>query len=114
MISRQEDGLYVIDPKPVVNSDKFRGPALMFKKHGYYTAAPSNTTAYIEYWREEKKRSLEGYYADDGDWISGFHYFYLNYCPIQLVREEIMTDARGHVRKVVERKRDFPDFWDSD
>jgi len=114
MIIRQEDGLYVVEPKPIVNSDKFRQPALHFQKYGYYIAAPINTSAYLEYWREERKRCLEGFYADDGDWISGFHYFYLNYCPILLLREETLTDGRGHTRIVVDRKREFPDFWDSD
>jgi hypothetical protein len=60
MIIRQEDGLYVVEPKPIVNSDKFRQPALHFQKYGYYIAAPINTSAYLEYWREERKRCLEG------------------------------------------------------
>lgn len=114
MIHRGADGLYVIEPKQVENTNKFRQAAIHFQKYGYYTAAPVNTTAYIEYWREERKRCLEGYYSEDGDWISGYHYFYLNYCPILLVREETLTDSKGHTRKVVQRKRDFPDFWDSD
>jgi intein/homing endonuclease len=114
LIHRDTDGLYVIEPVVVKNSNKFRQAAVHFQKYGYYTASPVNTSAYLEYWREEKKRCLEGYYAEDGDWISGYHYFYLNYCPILLVREEIMTDGRGHKRKVVDRKREFPDFWDSD
>ena len=106
--------MYVIEPKPILNSDKFRQAAIHFQKYGYYTAAPVSTTAYLEYWREERTRCLEGYYAEDGDWISGYHYFYLNYCPILLIREETLTDARKHTRKIVVRKRDFPDFWDSD
>lgn len=114
MIRRDSDGLYVIEPKRIINSNKFRQAALHFQKYGYYVAAPINTTAYLDYWREEKKRCLEGYYADDGDWISGYHYFYLNYCPILLVKEHTLTDSRGHTRNVVDRKREFPDFWDSD
>jgi hypothetical protein len=114
MIVRQEDGLYVVDPKPILNTDKFRQPALQFQKYGKYISAPINTTAYIEYWREERKRCLEGFYAEDGDWIPGFYYFYLNYCPILLLREETLTDSRGHQRIVTDRKREFPDFWDSD
>lgn len=114
MIHREASGLYVIEPKRVENSDKFRPAALHFQKYGYYTSAPISTTGFLEYWREERKRCLQGYYADDGDWISGYHYFYLNYCPILLNREETLTDSRGHIRKVTERKREFPDFWDSD
>lgn len=114
MIHREASGLYVIEPKRIENTEKFRQPAIHFQKYGYYTASPVNTSSYLEYWREERKRCLEGFYADDGDWISGFHYFYLNYCQIKLVRESILTDAKGHTRKVVEQIRDFPDFWDSD
>jgi hypothetical protein len=114
MVIRENDGVHVVEPKRVENSNKFRQAALHFQKYGYYTASPVSTSAYLDYWREERKRCLEGYYAEDGDWISGYHYFYLNYCPILLVREEHITDTRGNKRKVVVRKRDFPDFWDSD
>ena len=114
MISRQEDGLYLIEPEVIENSDKFREPALRFQKSGYYTPSPKGTSAYLEYWREERRRCLEGYSSDDGDWISGYHYFYLNYSPILLIRERIIADRKGNTRKIVERKRDFPDFWDSD
>jgi len=114
MIHREEGGLYVIEPKRIENTNKFRQAAIHFQKYGYYTPSPINTTAYLDYWREERNRCIEGYYAEDGDWISGYHYFYLNYCPILLVKEKIITDAKGHTRKVVERKREFPDFWDSD
>jgi hypothetical protein len=114
MINRGNDGLYVVEPKRIENTDKFRQPAIHFQKYGYYTAAPVNTTGYLDYWREEKRRCLDGYYAEDGDWISGYHYFYLNYCPILLVKEEIITDSKNHVRKITSRVRDFAHFWDSD
>jgi len=114
MIHRESNGVYVIEPKRIENSDKFRQAAIHFQKYGYYTSAPVSTTAYLEYWREERNRCLQGYYADDGEWISGYFYFYLNYCPILLVREEILTDSRNNSRKIIVRKRDFPDFWDSD
>jgi hypothetical protein len=114
MVVRQEDGLHVIEQKAILNSDKFRGPALHYQKHGYYTASPVNTTAYLDYWRQERRRCLEGFYAEDGDWISGYNYFYLNFCPILLVREEWIEDTQGNKRKTTIRKRDFPDFWDSD
>lgn len=114
MIERQDDGLYIVKAVKLQNTDKFREAALRFKRDKVYTSAPKDTTAYLDYWREEARRSLEGYTAPDGDFISGYHYFYLNYCPILLVRERYAEDGRGHQRKIVERKRDFPDFWDSD
>ena len=64
--------------KKIVNSDKFRQAAVHFQKYGYYTSAPKGTTEYIKYWEEEQKRSIEGYLAPDGDWCSGYNYFYLN------------------------------------
>ena len=30
-------------------------------------------------------RCKYGYTADDGDFISGYNYFYLNFCPIQRI-----------------------------
>lgn len=114
MIERLESGNYLVEPKKIENSDKFREAAIRFQKNGFYTAAPKGTSAYLEYWREERKKCLDGYTAPDGDWISGYHYFYLNYCPILLIREKYVEDRRGTKRKKIVRERDFPDFWDSD
>lgn len=96
------------------NSDKFRQAALHFKKCGAFCLAPIGTSEYMEFWDEETRRCLEGYRAPDGDWISGYNYFYLNYCPIQrIVRKEI-TNSKG--KKVIKRVKDleFPDFYDYD
>jgi hypothetical protein len=30
-------------------------------------------------------RCINGYTADDGDYITGYNYFYINYCPIQRI-----------------------------
>jgi len=96
------------------NTDKYRQAALHFQKYDYYTSAPKGTTAYKSYWDEETKRCLEGYTAFDGNRITGYHYFYLNYCPILLLRKEQVIDRRGRKRTIHKRVRDFPDFWDSD
>jgi len=92
------------------NSKKFRGPALHFQKHNVYTFAPPGTSEYITYWTLEAKRCLEGFVAEDGDRIPGFFYFYLNYFPINLVKEIDMED--GSTR--VDKRRDFPFFYDYD
>ena len=60
----------MVEYKKVKNSDKFRQAAIRFQQLGFYTAAPRGTTAYKEYWDEERRRCLEGYSADDGDFIS--------------------------------------------
>jgi intein/homing endonuclease len=98
----------------VKNTDKFRQAALHFQKYGYYTASPKGTTAYAEYWDEEIRRSLFGWTSDDGDFISGYHYFYLNYSPILIVTEREIGIGDGNKRTISERKRDFPRFYDYD
>lgn len=100
--------------KNVYNSDKFRQAALYFERHGHYCPYPTGTTEYIKYWDEEKRRSLDGYTADDGDWISGYYYFYLNYCPIDTVTEVKKIDRFGKTIKKRVHERNFPSFYDYD
>lgn len=100
--------------KKIVNSAKFREAALFYKEHGCYTLAPRGTTDYIQYWERETDRCLNGYVAPDGDAITGYHYFYLNYSPIMILKETEYTDRYGVKRTKRERIFDFPNFWDSD
>ena len=100
--------------KKIYNTDKFRQSALFFQEHGCYTLAPRGTTDYIQFWEQETNRCLNGYVAPDGDAITGYHYFYLNYSPIMILKEEEYTDRYGVKRTKRERIFDFPDFWDSD
>ena len=100
--------------KKIYNTDKFRQSALFFQEHGCYTLAPRGTTDYIQFWEQETNRCLNGYVAPDGDAITGYHYFYLNYSPIMILKEEEYTDRYGVVRTKRERVFDFPNFWDSD
>lgn len=100
--------------KKIYNSDKFRQAAIFFKEHGTYTLAPPGTTDYIKYWDEETNRCLYGYVAPDGDVISGYNYFYLNYSPIMKLSEVEYTDRYGNKRTRRERILEFPNFWDYD
>lgn len=100
--------------KKILNSDKFRGPAIFFQEHGCYTLAPRGTTDYNRYWDEEAERCINGYVAPDGDAITGYHYFYLNYSPIMKLEEVEYTDRYGCTRKRRERVFGFPRFWDGD
>lgn len=95
------------------NTDKFRQAALTFQKTGKYCAYPNNTQEYFAYWDQETDRCLNGYTAEDGDWISGYNYFYLNYCPIQRIVNHIET-VNGKIKVTRKRELDFPDFWDYD
>lgn len=100
--------------KRVLNTDKFRQAAIHFQKHGVYTLAPRGTTDYIQFWDQETQRCLNGYVAPDGDEITGYHYFYLNYSPIMKLDEVEYKDKYGNTRTRRERVLQFPNFWDYD
>ena len=100
--------------KKILNSSKFQQAAMFFKEHGVYTLAPRGTTDYNTYWDRETDRCLNGYVAEDGDAITGYHYFYLNYCPIMKLVEEEYTDRYGQQRTKRSRIFEFPSFWDGD
>lgn len=96
--------------KKIVNSNKFRGPALQFIATGSYCSYPEGTSEFFKFWDQESKRCIDGYTADDGDFISGYNYFYLNYCPIQRIVYTVLENKR--VKKT--RELQFPDFYDYD
>ena len=96
------------------DTDKFRQAAIFFQEHGCYTLAPRGTTDYNKYWEQETDRCLNGYTAPDGEGITGYNYFYLNYSPIMRLKEEEYTDREGNLRKRRQRILEFPSFWDYD
>lgn len=96
------------------DTDKFRQAAIFFQQHGCYTLAPRGTTDYNKYWEQETYRCLNGYTAPDGEGITGYNYFYLNYSPIMRLKEEEYTDREGNLRKRRQRILEFPSFWDYD
>lgn len=100
--------------KKIYNSSKFRQAAIFFQEHGCYTLAPRGTTDYNSYWDRETDRCLNGYVAPDGDAITGYHYFYLNYFPILRLVDEEYVDRNGVTRKRRVRKTEFADFYDTD
>lgn len=100
--------------KRIKNVNKFRQAAIFFEKNGCYTLAPRGTTDYIQYWEQETNRCLHGYVAEDGDEITGYHYFYLNYSPIMKLDEIEYTDKHGNKRTRRERILGFPRFYDYD
>lgn len=96
------------------DTDKFRQAAIFFQQHGCYTLAPRDTTDYNKYWEQETDRCINGYTAPDGEGITGYNYFYLNYSPIMRLKEEEYTDREGNLRKRRQRILEFPSFWDYD
>lgn len=98
----------------VHNAEQFSEAANFFKKNKCYTFAPKGTTDYVQYWERETDRCLNGYTSQDGQYITGYHYFYLNYSPIMKIVQTKYTDKDGNVRTKRERILDFPRFWDYD
>lgn len=96
------------------DTDKFRQAAIFFQQHGCYTLAPRGTTDYNKYWEQETDRCINGYTAPDGEGITGYNYFYLNYSPIMRLKEEEYADRDGNLRKRRQRILEFPSFWDYD
>jgi len=87
----------------------FSPAANHYKEFGHYIDALPGTKQYYEYWDEEQNRCLHGYEIN-GIKISGFHYFYLNYCPIDRIIDEEQPD--GEI--ISRRDRSFPAFYDGD
>lgn len=95
--------------KKIHNSDKFRTPALTFLRTGVYCSYPNESTDYYKYWDEQVEYCLEGYTAPDGDYITGYHYFYLNFCPIVRIVHRLKDG-----KNIMDSDLTFPDFYDYD
>jgi hypothetical protein len=98
------------------NIREFSRAAQYFQKHGVYTKAHPiyDRKEYLEFWREERKRRIEGY-SIGGVRITGEHYGFLNYAPILRtveVGDVINIPLLGGSRRRGKKKLDFPDFWD--
>jgi len=89
--------------------NRVRQAAVKFLAEGSYTEAIPGTKEYYDFWDEERKRCLYGYTIDELS-VTGFHYFYLNYCPIDRAIDEVMPD--GSIQS--NRERSFPRFYDGD
>lgn len=110
-LPRDNEGKIIIDitePHILENTDYFRPSAIHYQQYGCYTKLKPNANPNSEYgkWiREEVRRCWEGYIRpEDGEWITGDMYFFLNYCPIQLIKK----DSNGKSIRTI----DFPRFLD--
>lgn len=88
---RDESGKIIVDlanPHILENMDYFRPTALHYEKYGTLTNLRPNAnpnSAYGKWVREEKRRCWEGYIREsDGEWVTGYMYWFLNYSPIML------------------------------
>lgn len=97
---------YVRNPEGFwINTKPFRQEAINYEKYGYFCPDPYGTPGWKDYWTEQHRRGREGY-SVGGVKITGFHYMYLNFCQIMLVKQ-----VKGDVGVKV---MTFPDFWDGD
>lgn len=90
-LPRDSQGRIVVDltnPHILEDMDYFRQPALHFMEHGCYTFLKPNSnpnSEYRKYWDEERRRCREGYVRqEDGEWVTGFLYWFLNYSPMMV------------------------------
>ena len=113
-MEQETTNLYKVQVKKVIDSNKFRPAVVEFEKNGRYTPAPKGTREYKRYWAEQLHRSLHGYKTEDGDYITGYNYFYLNFCQIVVSKERKYKDGRGYNRNKVDRIKGFPWFFDYD
>lgn len=109
---RDAKGRIIVDlahPHILEDMDYFRPVALHFKKYGTMINLKPNANPNSEYgkWlREEKRRCWEGYVREsDGEWVTGYMYWYLNYSPIVL---NIIRKGT----KVADRIEDMPEVWE--
>lgn len=111
-LPRDEKGRIKVDltnPHILENMDYFRQSAIHFQTHGCYTFLRPNPNPNSEFKKwidEEKRRCREGYVRDyDGEWVTGYMYWYMNYCPIMLTK---ITEGK----KKASRIEDFPETWE--
>lgn len=109
---RDDKGRIIVDlihPHILEDMDYFRPTALHFKKYGVLTNLRPNGNPNSEYgkWlREERRRVWEGYVREsDGEWVTGYMYWYLNYAPILLNKIRKGT-------KIADRVVDVPETWE--
>lgn len=114
-VPKDKTGKIIVDivkPHILENTNYFRKAAIAYKKYGRYTNLRPNGNPNSPYMKWLRKEVLKCWYGckrpSDGEWITGYHYFYLNYSPI-----ERSTSTVGD-SKAVGRVVDFPDFYDLD
>ena len=110
-LPRDEEEKIIVDvtkPHILEDTDYFRPSAIHYQQYGCFTKLKPNANPNSEFgkWiREEVRRCWEGYVRpSDGEWITGDMYFFLNYCPILLIKKD---ENNKSIRTI-----DFPRFWD--
>ena len=111
-LPRDDKGRIIVDianPHILENMDYFRQMAIFYEKYGCYTFLrpnPNPNSEYRKLFDEELRRCREGYIREsDGEWVTGYMYWYMNYCPIMITK----IDGRN---KMANRVEGFPETWE--
>lgn len=112
-LPRDSKGRIIVDlvhPHILENMDYFRQAAIHYETYGCYTRLKPNSnpnSPFRKWLDEEVRRCWEGMVRpEDGEWVPGYLYFYLNYCPI------MVTKAKEGKSKVGSRTEGFPEPWE--
>lgn len=111
-LERDKDGKIIVDitkPHILENMDYFRQTAIHYQKYGTYTNLRPNLNPNSDYGRwfiEETKRCWYGMVRpEDGEWITGDYYYFLNYTPILQTKD---AEDGSYSQRVI----DFPRMWE--
>lgn len=118
---RDDKGRIIVDlanPHILENMDYFRPSAIHYEKYGTFTNLRPNANPNSEYgkWvREERRRIWDGYVREsDGEWVTGYMYWFLNYSPMMLSKIREYKDKNGKKRKSkrADRIEALPECWE--
>jgi hypothetical protein len=118
---RDDRGRIIVDlanPHILENMDYFRPSAIHYEKYGTFTNLRPNANPNSEYgkWvREERRRIWDGYVREsDGEWVTGYMYWFLNYSPMMLSKIREYKDENGKKRKSkrADRVEALPECWE--
>lgn len=118
---RDDRGRIIVDlanPHILEDMDYFRPSAIHYEKYGIFTNLRPNANPNSEYgkWvREERRRIWDGYVREsDGEWVTGYMYWFLNYSPMMLSKIREYKDKNGKKRKSkrADRVEALPECWE--
>ena len=118
---RDDRGRIIVDlanPHILEDMDYFRPSAIHYEKYGTFTNLRPNANPNSEYgkWvREERRRIWDGYVREsDGEWVTGYMYWFLNYSPMMLSKIREYKDKNG--KKIKSKRADrveaLPECWE--
>ena len=118
---RDDKGRIIVDlanPHILEDMDYFRPSAIHYEKYGTFTNLRPNANPNSEYgkWvREERRRIWDGYIREsDGEWVTGYMYWFLNYSPMMLSKIREYEDKNGKKKKSkrADRVEALPECWE--